>query len=167
MKPLVGLVGGVQPSSATGAWRGLGVLMLVDYRRGGSRAAGWCARWRVWSNQVDAIGRGEVPTARVRGTREIERLGYALTTMARQRAAPTSSGAQMLIGVSHDLRSPLARIRVAADLLDQQAPLRDPIVRNVDHADAIIDSFSRTCEPTRRASRDDVDLSGVANSAAR
>ena len=49
----------------------------------------------------------------------------------------------MLLGVSHDLRSPLARIRVAADLLegDDAERLRELIVRNVVEADSIIESF--------------------------
>ena len=62
----------------------------------------------------------------MRGTREIERLGMALTTMARQRAAFDEQRRVMLMGVSHDLRSPLTRIRVAADLLDEQASTARP-----------------------------------------
>jgi signal transduction histidine kinase len=61
----------------------------------------------------------------------------------------------------------LTRIRVAADLLDAQAPLRDLIVRNVEHADAIIESFLSYVRTDAEHVADDVDLSGVANSAAR
>ena len=64
------------------------------------------------SQQVDAISRGEVPAEAVRGAREIEHLGQALTMMARQRAAFEEQRRVMLMGVSHDLRSPLTRIRV-------------------------------------------------------
>ena len=164
----VGLTGGVQPPSfRVRAWGVLGVLILVI-----TVAAWFTSRWVVrpvarLSKQVDAIGRGEVPTEVVRGTREIERLGTALTTMARQRAAFDEQRRVMLMGVSHDLRSPLTRIRVAADLLDQQAPLRDLIVRNVEHADAIIESFLSYVRTDAEHVGDDVDLSGVANSAAR
>ena len=72
----VGLTGGVQPSSfRVRAWGVLGVLILVI-----TVAAWFTSRWVVrpmarLSQQVDAIGRGEVPTEIVRGTREIERLG--------------------------------------------------------------------------------------------
>ena len=50
----------------------------------------------------------------------------------------------LLAGVSHDLRSPLSRIRMAAELLpetDGIAPRRASIVRNVDVADRLIASF--------------------------
>lgn len=164
----VGLAGGVQPPSfRMRAWAVLGVLVLVI-----TVAAWFTSRWVVrpmarLSQQVDAIGRGEVPTDSVRGTREIERLGSALTTMARQRAAFDDQRRVMLMGVSHDLRSPLTRIRVAADLLDGQPQLRALIVRNVEHADAIIESFLSYVRTDAERVDDIVDLSAVARSAAR
>lgn len=50
----------------------------------------------------------------------------------------------LLAGVSHDLRSPLARIRMAAGLLPDDpasAPWREAIERNTDVADRLIGSF--------------------------
>ncbi|MBC8118222.1 MAG: HAMP domain-containing protein [Burkholderiaceae bacterium] len=164
----IGLAGGVQPSLFRArVWRMLGLLILFLLI-----AAWFTSRWVVrpmarLSQQVDAIGRGEVPTEPVRGAREIERLGTALTTMARQRAVFDEQRRVMLMGVSHDLRSPLTRIRVAADLLDAQAPLRDLIVRNVEHADAIIESFLSYVRTDAERVDDRVDLSGVAGSAVR
>ena len=53
-----------------------------------------------------------------------------------------SERAVLLAGVSHDLRSPLARIRMAADLLpDSVSQRRDSIARNVHVADQLIESF--------------------------
>ncbi len=52
--------------------------------------------------------------------------------------------ALLLAGVSHDLRSPLARIRLAAGLLPDDpatAPWREAIERNTDVADRLIGSF--------------------------
>jgi len=52
--------------------------------------------------------------------------------------------ALLLAGVSHDLRSPLARIRTAAGLLPEDvasAPWREAIVRNTQVADRLIESF--------------------------
>ena len=158
----------MQPSSfRIRAWGVLGVLILVI-----TIAAWFTSRWVArpmarLSQQVDAIRRGEVPAEAVRGAREIERLGTALTTMARQRAAFDEQRRVMLMGVSHDLRSPLTRIRVAADLLSEQAPLRELIVRSVEHADAIIESFLSYVRTDAESVDDSVDLSAVAASAAR
>ena len=52
--------------------------------------------------------------------------------------------ALMLAGISHDLRSPLARIRLAAGLLPEgpdTTPRREAIERNVQVADRLIESF--------------------------
>ncbi|MGH6612369.1 MAG: histidine kinase dimerization/phospho-acceptor domain-containing protein, partial [Burkholderiaceae bacterium] len=164
----VGLAGGVQPSSFRArAWGVLGVLIGVI-----TIAAWFTSRWVArpaarLSHQLDGIARGEVPTEVVRGAREIEHLGAALRTMAQQRAAFDEQRRVMLMGVSHDLRSPLTRIRVAADLLDDPAPLRDLIVRNVEHADAIIESFLSYVRTDAEQVDDVVDFSAVARNAAR
>ena len=45
-----------------------------------------------------------------------------------------------MAGVSHDLRSPLSRIRLAAEMLPESADNLDgvaSITRNVDHADRL------------------------------
>ncbi len=137
----IGFDGGVQPAlfRARTARALLALTILMA-------AAAWLAsRWLAQpltrlSRQVEAIGRGQVPTEPVRGPREIQSLGMALMSMAQQRAAFDAQRQAMLLGVSHDLRSPLTRIRVAADLL-RNAELRALIVRNVEHADTLIDSF--------------------------
>jgi two-component system, OmpR family, osmolarity sensor histidine kinase EnvZ len=158
----VGLEGGLQPSLfRTRTWRALGGLTLL------MAVAAWIAsRWVVRPlarlvRQVDQIGQGGVPTESVRGAREIEKLGTALTTMAKQRAAFDDQRRVMLLGVSHDLRSPLARIRVAADLLADQAALRELIVRNVEHADAIIESFLSYARSESEAVDDAVAISAA------
>ena len=50
----------------------------------------------------------------------------------------------MLVGISHDLRTPLSRIRLAAELLPEGSDptsLRQSIIRNTQVADALIESF--------------------------
>jgi two-component system, OmpR family, osmolarity sensor histidine kinase EnvZ len=164
----IGFEGGLQPSLFRArTWSALGGLVLL------MAAAAWIAsRWvsrplARLVRQVDQIGQGGVPMETVRGAREIEKLGAALGAMAKQRAAFDEQRRVMLLGVSHDLRSPLTRIRVAADLLDEQAPLRELIVRNVEHADAIIESFLSYVRSDAEVLDDAVDLSAVAGSAAR
>jgi len=164
-----GLVGGVQPSDfvrrLTLALAALvGVVLVV---------AALMSRWVAAPvsrlvRQIDGISRGEAPGVPVRGAREIERLGEALTSMASKRNAHDAQLQAMLLGVSHDLRSPLARIRVAADLLDGEAStkLRALIVRNVEQADAIIESFLDFNRAGGEAADEEVDLAHVARIAA-
>ena len=75
---------------------------------------------------------------------EIDAIETAWVALAERLARQDSERALMLAGVSHDLRSPLSRIRMAAELLpetDGIAARRASIVRNVDVADRLIASF--------------------------
>jgi len=76
-----------------------------------------------------------------------------------------SERALLLAGVSHDLRSPLARIRMAAELLPENpdlAPRRASIVRNVDVADRLVASFLEYVRASELPLESTVDLSALA-----
>jgi two-component system osmolarity sensor histidine kinase EnvZ len=84
------------------------------------------------------------PAAQDGPTLEIAAIETAWLALAGRLAHQESERALLLAGVSHDLRSPLARIRMAAELLPETegvAARRSSIVRNVDVADRLIASF--------------------------
>ncbi|NKI95173.1 ATP-binding protein [Rhizobacter sp. SG703] len=73
--------------------------------------------------------------------------------------------AVLLAGVSHDLRSPLGRIRLAVELLpdtDETRARRAGIVRNVRDADRLIESFLDHVRAGELACDETVDLAAVA-----
>ena len=77
--------------------------------------------------------------------------------------------ALLLAGVSHDLRSPLARIRMAAGLLPDEPALaarRDTIVRNTQVADRLIGSFLDHVRAGELALDQPADLALLARTAA-
>ncbi|MHA6494927.1 ATP-binding protein [Pseudomonas borbori] len=47
----------------------------------------------------------------------------------------------MLAGVSHDLRTPLTRLRLSLELLDNDSELTEDMVRDIEDMDAILDQF--------------------------
>jgi two-component system, OmpR family, osmolarity sensor histidine kinase EnvZ len=95
---------------------------------------------------VRAFSKGQVFVSPTQdATSEIRTLIHAFERMALEREDLDTQRALMLAGISHDIRSPLARIRVAAELLPNHhevAVLSERIVRNVDIADGLIESFS-------------------------
>ena len=100
-------------------------------------------RLRIESHDPRATGLAAAP---VDGepTLEIAAIDGAFRALTGRLAHQESERALLLAGVSHDLRSPLARIRMAAELLPEAegiAARRAAIVRNVDVADRLIASF--------------------------
>lgn len=77
--------------------------------------------------------------------------------------------ALLLAGVSHDLRSPLGRIRMAAELLPEGegiAPRREAIVRNALQADRLVGSFLDHVRSGELPLNETVDVAVVARSVA-
>ncbi len=76
--------------------------------------------------------------------------------------------ALLLAGVSHDLRSPLARIRLATELLPQRSdplPHLAAITRNIDQADRLIGSFLDFVRSGSLKMDETVDVVAVAHAA--
>ncbi len=98
-------------------------------------------------------------------TLEIAAIETAWLALAERLERQESERALLLAGVSHDLRSPLARIRMAAELLpetDAVGPRRASIVRNVDVADRLIASFLDYVRATELPLEATVDVVAVA-----
>jgi len=98
-------------------------------------------------------------------TLEIAAIETAWVAMAGRLAHQERERALLLAGVSHDLRSPLARIRMAAELLpesDGVAARRTSIVRNVDVADRLIASFLDYVRASELPLTATVDIAAVA-----
>jgi two-component system osmolarity sensor histidine kinase EnvZ len=89
------------------------------------------------------VGEGEAVAIDVSsGPSEVQELAVAFEAMSRRLAEVDEQRELMLAGLSHDLRSPLARMRVAVDLIDAPgADLRDEIVADVEEIDRIVGQF--------------------------
>ncbi|MEW6120818.1 MAG: ATP-binding protein [Pseudomonadota bacterium] len=93
---------------------------------------------------VQAVGRGETPALPLEtGVRELDGLSLEFNDMARQLRSQTQTRATMLAGVSHDLRSPIARLRMAVELARTQPdPARfDDMERYLEQMDGMISDF--------------------------
>lgn len=64
----------------------------------------------------------------------------------------------MLAGVSHDLRTPLTRLRLSLELMGDHTDLTDDMVRDIEDMDAILDQFLAFIRDGRDESVEEVDL---------
>ena len=113
----------------------------------------------------DESGLESAPT---RGaTAEIAAIDAAWSQMHERLARHERERKLLLAGVSHDLRSPLARIRIAAELLPDApalTPRREAIVRNVDVADRLVQSFVDHVRAGEMPLDETVDVAALARS---
>jgi two-component system, OmpR family, osmolarity sensor histidine kinase EnvZ len=76
------------------------------------------------------------------GATELRTLAGAFNRMTISLERAESERALLLAGVSHDLRTPLARLRLAAEMLsDHDTAMTEGMVQDIEDMDAIIDQF--------------------------
>jgi two-component system, OmpR family, osmolarity sensor histidine kinase EnvZ len=80
-------------------------------------------------------------------TSEIRQVNMGFNRMARELAKVEEARAVMLAGISHDLRTPLARLRLEAELSVQDEEAKRNMALDIDQLDAIIDKFMDYARP--------------------
>ncbi|WP_244848217.1 ATP-binding protein [Caballeronia sp. SL2Y3] len=96
---------------------------------------------RSLAQAVARFGRGQpTPPVPERGPRELRQLTHGFNQMVREVSQSESDRAVMLAGVAHDLKTPLARLRLRAEMMDDEKT-RDGVVRDVDSMAHIVDQF--------------------------
>lgn len=84
-------------------------------------------------------GRGRVVPYNPSGANEVRAAGTAFLDMRNRIERQTQTRTMMLSGVSHDLRTPLTRLRLGLGLLDDEEV--EPLVRDVDDMQRLLDTF--------------------------
>jgi two-component system osmolarity sensor histidine kinase EnvZ len=84
-------------------------------------------------------GKGRITPYSPGGATEVRAAGMAFLDMRNRLERQTQQRTMMLSGVSHDLRTPLTRLRLGLSLLhDEEA---EPLTRDVDEMQRLLDSF--------------------------
>ncbi len=89
------------------------------------------------------VGRGDIPEPLPEiGSTEIIAVTRAFNQMASGIRQLEKDRALLMAGVSHDLRTPLTRIRLASEMMSEQDDwIKDGIANDIDDMNAIIDQF--------------------------
>jgi signal transduction histidine kinase len=83
------------------------------------------------SEQVGKIGSGELDQAiEIRGEDELAELARGINQMSRQIKSMLEGKAALLLAISHELRSPITRMRVNLELLDD-SKIRNSLVEDI------------------------------------
>ena len=124
-------------------WLGWGAFVLVA-----ALAGAWLIVFRLRRplralvGAAADVGRGRVPAPlEESGPQEIQTVSRAFNQMTRDLARLEDDRALILAGVSHDLRTPLARLRLGLEMADADAPLKGGMAADIDEMDCIIGQF--------------------------
>lgn len=117
---------------------------------------------------VETWGGGQLATrVAVEGRDEVARLASSFNDSAERIEALVSAQKSLLANASHELRSPLARIRMAVELMQDQASpaIRDELNRNIAELDQLIDEvlLASRLDASAQGSvtRSEVDLAAI------
>lgn len=97
---------------------------------------------RALAHAAGEVGRGRHPAPLAeRGSLELQQLAEAFNRMSDDLRHIDAERAEVLAGISHDLRTPLARLRLEAELSIADEGARDAVSADIEQMDAIIAQF--------------------------
>ena len=125
--------------------------IFVAWLAGASALIGWVAILFL-RNQVRSIlrlasaaedfGRGrDAPGFRPAGATEVRRAGRAFIAMRQRIRRHMDQRTTMLAGVSHDLKTPLTRLKLALALLPKQTPDKAAMSADIDEMERMVDAY--------------------------
>lgn len=126
-------------------WIGLGMLVLALALAGATLIVARVNRpLRQLTRAAAQVGQGKIPPpVEEAGPAEISTLARAFNQMAADLKRLDDERALLLAGVSHDLRTPLSRVRLGLEMLGekQDSALKAGIEQDIEDIDAAIGQF--------------------------
>jgi two-component system osmolarity sensor histidine kinase EnvZ len=117
---------------------------------------------RVLDAAVERVGRGESPPPLPEsGPSEIATLNRGFNRMTANLRQFEQDRALLLAGVSHDLRTPLARLRLGIEMAAQDEPTRAGMVADIEEMDRIIGQFLEFARTDRDAATEPTDAAAI------
>ncbi len=97
---------------------------------------------RRLADAAESFGKGrDVPNFRLSGASEVRRVGAAFLLMRERIQRQVSQRTEMLAGVSHDLRTPLTRMKLALELMGDGGPPVDELRSDVTQMQSMVQGY--------------------------
>jgi len=145
-------------------WLGWGSLALTL-----SLIAAYFIVWRLGrplralAAAASEIGKGRRPAPVAEsGPAEIATLAHAFNQMSQDLSRLDQDRALILAGVSHDLRTPLARLRLDIEMSGVDAKAKEGMTADIEEMDRIVGQFLDFARADGGEARETVNLAGVA-----
>lgn len=92
------------------------------------------------AHAASEFGKGRIVTYHTSGAIEVRAAGNAFLDMRNRIQRQSQSRTMMLSGVSHDLRTPLTRLKLGLSMIDDTAEAA-PLLRDVEDMNRLVDAF--------------------------
>ena len=124
-------------------WLAWGAALLALALLGAGLIASRIARpLAALTRAAERLGRGETPAPLpVEGPRELRTVSAAFNRMASDLASLERERAMVLAGISHDIRTPLARLRLGLEILGGERATAEAMALDIEEIDAVIGQF--------------------------
>ncbi len=97
---------------------------------------------RLLAQAADQVARGEIAQKLPEdGTEELQRVNHTFNAMTEALSRLDAERSLLLAGISHDLRTPLARLRLAVEMMPDGESLKSGMVQDIEDMDCIIRQF--------------------------
>ncbi|MDD2664063.1 MAG: ATP-binding protein [Dechloromonas sp.] len=97
---------------------------------------------KAMARSAAAVGRGQTPEPLPEeGAEELRRLAGAFNGMARDLERHERDRSEVLAGISHDLRTPLTRLRLEAELSIADESAQQAVIADIEQMEAVISQF--------------------------
>jgi two-component system osmolarity sensor histidine kinase EnvZ len=118
---------------------------------------------RALAQAASAIGKGKIPDpVPESGPEEIRTLSHAFNEMSKDLARLDADRALILAGVSHDLRTPLSRLRLGLEMSGADPQLREGMTADIEEMDRTINQFLDFARTDGGEATQDADLAAIA-----
>jgi two-component system, OmpR family, osmolarity sensor histidine kinase EnvZ len=114
------------------------------------------------ASAIDRLSRGESPAPlREAAPTELAEVNRRFNRMASDLAALDQDRAEALAGISHDIRTPLTRLRMEIEMSTVDAGTRDSMADEIERIDAIVRQFVEFARPVSTGAMGPVDVGGT------
>jgi two-component system osmolarity sensor histidine kinase EnvZ len=97
---------------------------------------------KAMAKSAETVGRGQTPAPLpVDGAEELSRLAKAFNLMATDLQRHEQDRSEVLAGISHDLRTPLTRLRLEAEMSIADSGAQQAVIADIEQMEAVISQF--------------------------
>ncbi len=144
-------------------WLSWGLLaLLLALGAAGLIASRISRPLKAMASAAETLGRGQMPPPLPEtGASELRAVAHAFNRMASDLERHEKERSEVLAGISHDLRTPLTRLRLEAEMSISSEQARQGVVADIEQMEAVISQFMDYARTEQGEPPESIDLAAL------